>query len=322
MSSVKEEFNKIASAPDSYWLLEGRRARFKSAPFRTLKNAAIRRGLQGAINVGVVKKAVKVRTFWGEKILIPSRSAFNVWEKGFLEGEDYRLTGFIVNVLREGDVFIDGGASLGWYTLIASGLVGEQGRVYSFEPTDRSFAILQANTATHSNVTINHMALWKECGTVQFNDFGFKFDVANTIIQEKGRIDYYDKLVIHNAEHRVVSVSAITLDNYCHEKNIEPDFIKLDCEGAEFEILFAATATLKKHPIIATEILGSTLRFGIGKNLVELLRSSGYKPYLIKNDFTITPLESQPAFELANAIFVHNSRRLKEVGPGRFQAWE
>lgn len=304
MDTIKEKFNAIARNSDAYWLLGTRRERFKAAPIRTLKNAAIRRTLQSSIDLGIIKKAVRVKTFWGEKVLIPSRAAYNLMERGFLQGEDFRLTGFIVNTLKEGDVVIDGGASFGWYTLLASGVVGATGKVHSFEPTDRSFAILQANVATHPNVSANHVALWKESGRVQFNDFGFRFDVANTLVQEKERIDYYDKLVTHNADHRVVSVPAVSLDDYCAKNGITPDFIKLDCESAEFEILSGATTILKKHPIIATEVLGATLRSGVGKKLMDLLREYGYAGYAIRDDFSIEPIDPDFMTELSNVIFI------------------
>jgi FkbM family methyltransferase len=302
-SSIKEKFVAISKHPDPFWFLDGRKERFNKYPFRTIKNAIIRRIIYFAVNIGVLGKAIRVKTFWGKKILVPTRSSFHLLEKGFLEGEDFRLTGYIINTLKNGDIFIDGGANYGWYTLIASELVGNGGRVHSFEPTGRSFAILQANVAHRDNTVVNHAALWKESGTIQFNDFGFKFDVANTVIQEKERIEYYDKIVTHNKDHRIIPVSAVTLWNYCNKNGIHPTFIKLDCEGAELEILSAAENLLRYHPIIATELLGSSLRSGSGTKLINLLEHHGYRMYKICDDFSLAPLDDTKGIQLANVIF-------------------
>ena len=303
MPVVKEKFAAITANPDPFWFLASRKERLKKYPVRSLRNAIARRAIHSSINLGFMKKVVRAKTFWGEKIFIPSRSAFHLFEKGFFDGEDFRLTGYIINTLREGDVFIDGGANIGWYTMIASDLVGDRGQVHSFEATERTFEILKANVAARKNVRANRLALWEKEGVVSFSDFGFKFDVANTVIQEKERIDYYEKLVTHNPEYRVVSVPAVTLDGYCTKNDIKPTFIKLDCEGAEFEILSAAENVLKHRPTIACEILGSSLRSGAGAKLVRALGKFGYSPYAIRDDFSVEPLDMEGKFELVNAIF-------------------
>ena len=65
-------------------------------------------------------------------------------ESGVWEAYETQL---IYELLEPGDSFIDVGANIGYYTLLAAKLVGLQGRVVAFEPEQRNFALLSANVA-------------------------------------------------------------------------------------------------------------------------------------------------------------------------------
>ena len=54
-------------------------------------------------------------------------------------------TKLVSRLLEEGDVFVDVGANLGYFTLIASDAVGKTGRVFAFEPEPNNFSLLQKN---------------------------------------------------------------------------------------------------------------------------------------------------------------------------------
>ena len=75
---------------------------------------------------------------------------------------------FIRSYLRNGSVFVDVGANIGYYTLIASKLVGSQGRVYSVEPIPSTAMILRANVRLNdcSNVAIYEAAAWSSRGAL------------------------------------------------------------------------------------------------------------------------------------------------------------
>ena len=68
--------------------------------------------------------------------------------------------------LRPGMTFLDVGAHIGYYTLIASRLVGDAGRVHSFEPGAATRAHLEANVARNGlgNVEIHAEALAEQTG--------------------------------------------------------------------------------------------------------------------------------------------------------------
>ena len=77
-------------------------------------------------------------------------------DKLFLDSEDFSFlsitseyegneTELVKREIKEGDLVIDVGANIGYYTLIFAKLVGEKGKVYAFEPEPRSFKLLKKN---------------------------------------------------------------------------------------------------------------------------------------------------------------------------------
>ena len=78
-------------------------------------------------------------------------------------------TRWILHTIRAGDVFVDVGANIGYYTVIAAKIVGDQGHVYAFEPDPTSFAILKANVERNglANVTLEQKALSNEPGSLR-----------------------------------------------------------------------------------------------------------------------------------------------------------
>ena len=77
-------------------------------------------------------------------------------------------TALIRSQLKPGDTFIDVGANFGYYTVLASKLVGPTGRVIAFEPDPRSFQLLERNVARNgcTNVVLEQKALADKPGTL------------------------------------------------------------------------------------------------------------------------------------------------------------
>jgi FkbM family methyltransferase len=65
--------------------------------------------------------------------------SYRVWQRP--------LTAFIAQALRPGDGFVDVGANIGYFSVIAASAVGTRGRVHSFEPDPENFALLERNRA-------------------------------------------------------------------------------------------------------------------------------------------------------------------------------
>jgi FkbM family methyltransferase len=132
-----------------------------------------------------------------------------------------------------GDVVVDVGANLGYYTLLAARLVGAEGHVYAFEPDPESFALLERNVELngYENVTAVPLALGKAPGKLPL------------YLNAKNRGDHrvYDP----TGERRSVEVDVVTLDAYREDHGVERvDFLKIDTQGAECLILAGAEKTL------------------------------------------------------------------------------
>jgi mannose/fructose/N-acetylgalactosamine-specific phosphotransferase system component IIB len=83
-----------------------------------------------------------------------------------------------------------------------------------------------------------------------FNDYGIKYSAFNSF--RKARLD--DKTLKHVTPNKY-KINAISFDEYVYKKKIKPDFIKIDAESVEYEILKGMNKTIEEfHPIISLEV--------------------------------------------------------------------
>lgn len=142
-------------------------------------------------------------------------------------------------ILKTGDVVIDIGANIGYYTRLASNLVGNEGSVLAFEPMPAALRLLRMNCAELLNVTIFPMAL---CDTVGVGTF---------YIRKNG-----DTSSLNNTSGaKALQVKMSTADDILMKyKRI--DFIKIDVEGFEMDVLNGAKKILDTYrPIVYFELL-------------------------------------------------------------------
>ena len=144
-------------------------------------------------------------------------------------------TAVIRGLLRVGDTFIDIGANIGYYTVVASKVVGDTGRVIAFEPDPVSFALLKRNVEENDcrNVTLLQKALSNSPGTLKLF-----LNESN-----KGAHRIFDR----SGELNFVEVEAMRLDDYLEDHPGRVDLIKIDTEGAEGLILQGMRETLRQH---------------------------------------------------------------------------
>ncbi len=143
-------------------------------------------------------------------------------------------------LLGPGMVVVNAGANIGIYTLHAARVVGQAGRVYSFEPTPRTFGILRDNVQVNGLletgiVILQQVALSDRSGAAKLaiydNDCGH-----NTLFSGEGVSD-------------TVEVRTTTLDEaLAGERRV--DIVKIDVEGAEPLLLRGMTGVLERNPEI------------------------------------------------------------------------
>lgn len=147
-------------------------------------------------------------------------------------------TAAVLDNISAGDVAIDLGANMGWYTHIMSVAVGAQGQVIALEPNRDNFQVLSANKDLNSwqNATILNVAAGDRRGTVWLHE-------PKDINRGDSRI--YDAGSSHGASYEVALIS---VDLLLEDLGLDPakiKFIKIDCQGAEPLILKGMSTCLR-----------------------------------------------------------------------------
>ncbi len=165
---------------------------------------------------------------------------------------EQKQTNEFLRQVKKGYVVFDVGANVGYYTILASKRVGENGLVFSFEPVVRNLAFLYKHIKLNKlkNVVILPCAC-AEQSTLRM--FSFGPSVAQGHIANDSAIKNFDP--ISNT-----FVQTITIDEFVHRSAILPKIIKIDVEGSEFLALNGARDTLKKcKPILFLSIHSNEL---------------------------------------------------------------
>ena len=228
---------------DLFKLNYSRFKRFLADPWRTLKFY-----IMAAVSYLKPFK-VSSKTFWGDTMTYYLPEGNAIYYYGFFEAN---LTNFFINYLKEGDIFIDVGAHVGFYTMLASDLVGTTGAVHSFEPTPRTFSSLLENSHKHPNVYVNNFAVLNEEKNIDFVDYGPRYSAFNSFkSRTASNMNFLKKDAVS------ITVRSIILDDYCEKNKIIPNFIKIDAEGAEHLILQGMENLLSTaRPVISIEVAG------------------------------------------------------------------
>jgi len=143
---------------------------------------------------------------------------------------EYEKQGLISREVQRNTVFYDVGANVGFYTLLASQLVGA-GKVFAFEPVTRNLAYLEKHLALNhaENVEVLGLALSDTDGSAAFVTEATGF---------MGRLANDGETVVRSA----------TLDHLLHQGRIlPPNYIKMDIEGAELRALQGASSCIQQH---------------------------------------------------------------------------
>ena len=207
---------------------------------------------------------------------------------------------YLRNTLKTGDVFIDIGANIGSYSLIASELVKDKGKVISFEPTKLCYRKLNDNISLNklNNIKTEKLAVYHQSGFINLH-------ISNSDNLGMSSILHHDA-EIGNIE----KVETITLDKYIIDNKISKiNLIKLDIEGAEYYALKGMLNTLEKYkPNIIIEISPDVLSSGeISRDdILNLLKSINYFPNKINENGEIYPF-NEIDDSYYDFVFIHNT---------------
>jgi FkbM family methyltransferase len=142
-------------------------------------------------------------------------------------------------VLREGSTFVDVGANVGFFTRMASHLVGPAGAVMAIEPSPTALRLLRLNTRDLENVRVLAQGLGARTGVTTF------------YVRKRGDTSSFD----HDPKAKPVSVEVSTLDAITKVCS-KVDLIKIDVEGYERDVIAGGLGSIEKHrPIVYFEYL-------------------------------------------------------------------
>ena len=184
------------------------------------------------IHVFTLGNGVKVR-FSGFSVKLPSR-----YFRYFTENYEDENFSFLQKVAKPGHVVIDIGAHLGLFSVRAAQLVGDNGKVFAFEPAPSTFLLLKKTIQINKVGTIVvpvQAAVADQKGKTKFFVSDTIGDVANSLV------DYDDNI------HHGYDVEVICCDDFVRDNNIKVNFLKIDAEGAELHVLKGAVRILKEH---------------------------------------------------------------------------
>jgi len=205
--------------------------------------------------------------------------------------------------IRTGDVVLDVGANIGYYTLIFARSVGPEGRVFAFEPEPGNFSLLQENVSTnrYRNVTLSRLAVSDRTGSARLY-----VDAGNA-----GDCRIYDS----RDNRPSIEVETVRLDDYFEPPPGRIDLIKMDIQGAEPAALRGMQGLLERHRRVklVVEFWPYGLRlFGTDpEEFLRMLCGAGFSLWnlnerrggLSRTGVTELLNEYQPAFDSATNLY-------------------
>jgi len=167
-----------------------------------------------------------------------------------------------VRHIRRGDVVYDIGAHVGFYTLLSSQLVGDNGHVVAFEPFPSNIRFLRNHLKLNNidNVTVVEKAVSDRHGQARF---------------ETSESTSMGHLVSESNSAPTINVDIVALDQYIKEAQLPlPNVLKVDIEGAEFGFLCGARQLLAGREI---KLFLATHGYKVHAQCLEFLQDLGYR---------------------------------------------
>lgn len=231
--------------------------------------------------------------------------------------DELRSMAFLLHFLRPDELFVDVGANVGAYTILASGAA--RARSIAFEPAPGPFGDLLLN------VRINDLGAVTDCRRVALSN-------APGEVLFTSDLDTLNHIVPSPSEEtpKVLRVKASTLDRELPKE--QPVLIKMDVEGFEHRVLGGGDAVLRKPTLLAliVEINANCQRYGLTeeetyrKILTYGFASVGYDP--MERRLTRSSSWEEGRGAEANTLFVRDlsaaTERVKSAGQFRTAAYE
>lgn len=184
---------------------------------------------------------------------------------------------FVKRNLKKNMTFLDVGANVGFYSFLASSIVGDNGKIIAIEPNLENVKLMYMTMVENSykNIKLLPLAAGDENGFMLLN---VSYSNGTTSKNINSKSMFLNSII----------VPSLKLDNIINEKI---DFMKIDVEGAEFMVLNGLKHNLEIYkPIIISEFSPNSMP-GIsgvtGIEYLDFIRTFGYKIYIIDDEIQI-----------------------------------
>lgn len=189
---------------------------------------------------------------------------------------DAGVEAVLKNYLSAGDVFVDVGANIGYFSLIASRLVGDAGVVVAMEPSARALRKLTHHLTINgcSNVVPLSIAAGETSGLTRL----WLAPESNIGASAIGR----DTVSCDRSE----TVAIVRIDDVIAQLKVRPSLIKIDIEGYEFHALRGASQLLQEvRPVVVSELSDRFLNdHGLGPaDVMHFMEDCGYRCFKLED---------------------------------------
>lgn len=216
----------------------------------------------------------------------------------FLGRYELNETDYFSLAIKEDDICFDVGGNVGYFSMLMADKA-RKGAVHVFEPIKLNASLLDASVALNqfTNVTVNQCAVGARTGTVNFAQSA---DSAYSSME-----DTHCKPLDRN-----VTVPLTTLDAYMSEHGVPRiDVMKVDVEGAEFEVIKGAAGVFEspdRPRVVMLELYGKWLeRFNATvHDVLTAMRGYGYQPFYTTSQGQLSQFMAEHIDQFCNVIFV------------------
>ncbi len=260
------------------------------AVFRIVKKFLPNNSLLKQVNLDGIKYLVWANEDIGKKLIL-------------LRSFEKNETDAFKSLIKLGDVCLDVGGNVGYFTLNFARQVGPAGKVFVFEPIRRNALMIQLGAEINSfggNVQVMRAAVSNKVGNVSL-----------TIPSVDGAYAYISQDEGDTVSEINETVDCIRLDDFVAERELSGvDIVKIDVEGAELLVLEGATTLFSggthQPRVVMIELVDEFLnRYEASiTKVMDLMGQYGYKPYYAISKGALVEFQESDYNKVFNVFFI------------------